>query len=276
MKRKLAVVTTFSKEGWNQYANRMVPSFLRYWDKSVDLYIYPDEYVQTPKYSNLYPIYDANPKKIEFIKGFGGKPLYRGMTGAGYNYRFDAIKFCHKPFALEHCMTNYLLPAGYDDMIWLDADTITHSPVNSSAIQELAPKNFDIQFLGRSYKYSECGYLYFNLRHHRARKLLQRWVGYYIEGSFTLEQEWHDSWLFDMARHTDPELKALDLTGHVPRRKGGGHPFVNSVLGQYMDHFKGDKRKVTGKPRIGDLYATHDVQYWKENAHAKAKPRRNR
>jgi len=274
--RRIAVVTTFSLEGYQQYAERMVSTWVKHWPVDVDLFVYPDEKVALPK--RAVPIYDTITAKEVFIRRYQGKPRFRGkVEGGGYNYRFDAVKFCHKPFALWHWARVY--GAGYHGLIWLDADTVTHSPVDMPAVERMAPAEYDIQFLGRSYKYSECGYLYFNLRSIPAVRLLENWVGLYTSMEFAQQPEWHDSYLYDVARNRlAPHLNSNDLTGHIPRSQGAGHPLINSFMGQWLDHLKGESRKVTGKPRKGDLFADHGSQYWKDHSHAKqpTKPKRTK
>lgn len=269
--RRIAVVTTFSKAGWNSYAERMVNSWIKHWPEEVDLYVYPDEDVPLPERGNVHKVLTHIHAKQKFLKNIKGCPQYHGhpQGATKYNYRFDAAKFCHKPFALWHCMHELLLPAGYDSLIWLDADTLTHTKVTWDAVMQMAPEKYDIQFLGRCYKYTECGYLYFNLKRPKAVAVLDAWVDFYVNMTFKSQKEWHDSFLYDLARVSFKGLRGKDLTGHIPRRQGAGHPLINSFLGKYLDHLKGDSRKATGAPRKGDLFTNHDSKYWKDNHHAK-------
>lgn len=272
--RKIAVVTTFSKAGYEQYADRMLQSWANLWPSNVDLFVYPDEPVAVPKRHNIRVLPGPIRAKELFIKRYQSRSKFRGVTAAGYNYRFDVVKFCHKPFAIWDCMHRHLLPGdhSYSGLIWLDADTLTHTPVPRSAIEKIAPHNYDVQFLGRCYKYTECGYLYFNLETAQGRELVDNWVRLYTSRDFAQEREWHDSFLFDVARlRMGSRLTGKDLTGHIPRRQGAGHPLINSFLGQWLDHLKGDTRKATGQPRKGDLFLNHNSDYWRQNAHAKAR-----
>lgn len=271
---RLAVVTTFSKEGWEQYAEAMVTSWVACWPDTVDLLVYPDEKVGLPKRDNVRVIDRPIPAKEKFIRMHRGNQQFRGLTGAGYNYRYDAIKFCHKPFAIHDALNGTGIQ--YDGLIWLDADTITHTRIDDEALARIAPMEHDVQFLGRSYKYTECGYLFFNTRHDPACRLINRWVQFYTEGTFRYEAEWHDSWLFDLARRATPGLRGNDLTGHISRRDGGGHPFINCFLGRYMDHYKGDLRKKLRGPRKGDLFADHETAYWRDRPHARQRHKTNR
>ena len=244
------------------------------WPKQVELFMFPDEKISMNSHKNIHVLYERSPEHEAFLKANKNNEKAKGIQGGEhYNYRWDAVKFCHKPFQLHNFMKNH--SEGFDGMIWLDADTITHEKIPLDVVlNNLAPENHAIQFLGRSYKYTECGYLYFNLRSGQAKQLIQNWVDFYINGTIFKQREWHDSFLFDLAREQFGKGFGMDLTGHLPRRQGGGHPFVNSFLGMYMDHYKGDARKAMQKPRKNDLHADHKSEYWKKNNHAKYKPRK--
>ena len=40
-----------------------------------------------------------------------------------------------------------------------------------------------------------------------------------------------------------------------------GHPFINSVLGDYMDHLKGNRKEV-GYSRTKELSVKRNGEYW--------------
>ena len=42
---------------------------------------------------------------------------------------------------------------------------------------------------------------------------------------------------------------------------GGGHPLINTVLGKWIDHMKGD-RKTTGKSLPKDIMVKRKEGYW--------------
>lgn len=275
MNPSVAVITTFSGHGYDQYAHRMVSTFQTNWPKEVRLFLYPDQRLDLPMDERTFSLVNPCLPKNKFLRKWGGEPYYQGRGHDGktaYNYRFDALKFCHKPFSVWHFATqiNLMLTHPVDRLVWLDADTLTHSRIPMGMIlDQIAPGGMDVQFLGRSYKYSECGYIAFDLNRDGALKFIQTWVDFYREGTFAKQSEWHDSWLFDCAREALPDLVYNNLTGHIPRESGAGHPFLQTFLGLHMDHLKGETRKSSGRPVKGDLFVDHDAPYWKENAHAK-------
>lgn len=268
--KRVAVVTTFSAAGWSEYAKRMVTSFDKYWPREVNLHVYPDDpSTPLPPSDRIFKHDNDLSAKDRFLRRYTA-PRFSGRVGEGYNYRFDVRKFCHKPFAV-HDFAHFKDCGGYDWMIWLDADTITHHPVTRSHIDRMTPDNVDVLYLGRQDKYSECGFYALRLPH--ALPFVDQFIDFYTKGSFKNEAEWHDSFLFDRAMDRvkadeASEVQFWSLT-NFPRRKGGGHPFINSFLGEIMDHHKGN-RKRAGRPRSGDLHVEHTADYWREqNAHAR-------
>jgi len=43
---------------------------------------------------------------------------------------------------------------------------------------------------------------------------------------------------------------------------GGGHPLINTVLGKWIDHMKGN-RKVSGKSQRSDIMVKRTEDYWR-------------
>jgi hypothetical protein len=46
------------------------------------------------------------------------------------------------------------------------------------------------------------------------------------------------------------------------RTGGGGHPLINTELGRWVDHLKGD-RKTLGKSKSTDVTVKRMESYWK-------------
>ena len=72
--------------------------------------------------------------------------------------------------------------------------------------------------------------------------------------------EWHDSYVFwQVLKQIAPE-QGVDIGKGAGAK--GHHIFVNSILGEYVDHMKG-KRKIKGKSSSTDLRITRNQEYWK-------------
>ena len=271
--RKIAVVTTMSVAGWNQYGRNMVKTFDENWPAEVELYVYPDELVPDAVASQrvhyLYPRIDA---RSAFISRMKNVPYANGRKDgpdAPYNYRFDAVKFCNKPYVVDHFVNhvNLARETPFDGVVWLDADTITHTKIPMSMIyNELCPITSDICYLGRRDKYSECGMIYFNLNSVSAPKCISDWAGTFTYGECFSFPEWHDCVMFDLVLERvmkEQPLSRFTSWTDFDRKSGGGHPFNASFAGAYMVHNKGT-RKVTG-PKKKDNPAGHTAKYWKKH-----------
>ena len=61
------------------------------------------------------------------------------------------------------------------------------------------------------------------------------------------------------------KIKNEDLNdGRFGGARKARHPFINSELGQYMDHLKGFERKDQMKSKKSDLTTNQTHAYWKD------------
>jgi hypothetical protein len=100
-----------------------------------------------------------------------------------------------------------------------------------------------LSFLWR-WKYSECGFIGYNLKHWAIEQFLDDFRSLYVTDSIFKKREYHDAYLFDCLRRKYERAGALtfDITeGVVP---DSGDAVVCSVLGRYMRHLKGDRKRV--------------------------------
>jgi hypothetical protein len=77
---------------------------------------------------------------------------------------------------------------------------------------------------------------------------------------FSLAQ-WHDSYVFDCIRKHYEDVNHIANINLSPWGKDYDHVFINSVLGEYIDHMKGD-RKDEGRSKTSDLFETKQAEYW--------------
>ena len=265
---KIAVVTTFHPNGLKQYGQRMINTFCDTWPKEVSLHLYPEECnPQVPDHSRItlqrleevseLAAFKEKWKNVPKANGdVSTDPIRSKRKDAGKGFKWDAVRFAHKVYAIFDCARN----TDADILLWMDADTVCHSPIELETILRLCPTDKDICFLGRKGKYTECGLYAMNLRSPRVQLFLQRFQQFYDDaenGIFTLE-EWHDSFVFDAVRKT-MQLVELDWSSHLVT--GEGHPLINSEWGAYLDHLKGD-RKSTGKSHLKDLKVKRTETYW--------------
>jgi hypothetical protein len=172
-----------------------------------------------------------------------------------YNYRFDAVRFAHKTAAVIDAIEN----AEEDFIVWVDADTVTHSTVTEEFLQALSPaKNQGISWLARKQKYPECGFYIVRRALPEVQKMTDTWKGLYKRDTLFHLPEWHDSFVLqEMVRLHG--VRALSISGDY---EDTSHPFINGPLGGVMDHMKGP-RKLRGRSAGRDLKHTRSEDYWK-------------
>lgn len=244
-------VTTFNKVGYEQYGKRMLDSLSKHWPPEVNVRVYSEDVPGCIPMPAWLDAFKAKHGKNKDANGKGSHGRYVGQ----YNYRFDAVRFAHKTAAVidsaEHSKA--------DVLIWIDADTVTHSPVTMQFLRDLAPLTGDvISWLWRSKTYPECGFYMLNLRNPFTANLIEQWKLLYTTGNLFHLPEWHDSYV----------LKELVRSLKCPWHSLSGdasntsHPFINGPLGAVMDHMKGT-RKHAGISRARDLITPRDEAYWK-------------
>jgi hypothetical protein len=270
MSRKFAVVTTFHEKGLHTYAQRMIDTYLQNWPKDVPLHIYPEKC--NPRISDhsritLTDLDTGVPNLITFKNKWKDVPKANGWCSDStqkfldksqkIGFKWDAVRFSHKVYSIFHCAQN----TDIDVLIWMDADTICHSPVTVENLEQMIPVEADICYLGREGKYTECGLYSMNLRSKKTKLFLSEFQRMYDQaeiGIFTLD-EWHDSFVFDSVRKTIPQLKQHNWSQGII--KGEGHPLINSHWGAWLDHLKGD-RKTKGRSNLKDLKIKRTEPYW--------------
>jgi hypothetical protein len=275
----ISVVTTFHKPGLDQYAQRMIDTFCKNWPKQVQLYIYPESC--DPIIPDQTQVISTDLDTVEDLSRFKQKwknvpkangdvrsdPVRSKRRDSGKGFKWDAVRFSNKVYAIFDCVKK----SNADILLWMDADMVCHSPVSYETILRLCDPKYDLSYLGRNGKYSECGLYALNCKSAETQKFLAEFKRMYDDaekGIFTLE-EWHDSFVFDAVRKKFPNLKSQnwsqhlkDLRPHLGNSQGEGHPLINCEWGDYLDHLKGDRKSV-GKSKLTDLKVAKKQDYWK-------------
>ena len=264
---KYTVITSFHEEGLKQYGQRMVTTFESNWPAEVDLIICAENCQPkiTRRNSHVYDLMRVSNNCRAFVERHRNNPLAHGQAGpAGAwdpkkAFRWNAVRFAYKVFSVALCADN--LNSGW--MIWIDADTHTHSPVTLNWLEQVCPSSAMISYLGRGEKYhSECGWVAYNLDHPETRHFIADFVNMYNTDRIFKEQEWHDSYIWDLVRRKYKDKHEFFNLNPSYNDKGlAGHPFINSELGLYMDHAKGD-RKTLGHSKPKEVVSHPDHPYW--------------
>lgn len=225
-------VTTYATKHWDSYASRCVATFEQHWG-DIPLLRYTDDSLEVSS---------------EWLPEFKARHAHRPTE----NYRFDAVRFAHKVAAIELA---YRVGEG-DVLIWIDADCVTHAPVDAGWLSGLLG-SADFGYLKRAKKYSETGFMMFR-RGPACDRLIASVVDLYRSDRLFDLAEWHDCWAIDHVRERIV-INSVSLSGDA---ENTGHPLVNGPLGERLDHLKG-KRKAAGKSMRSDLKKPRVETYWK-------------
>ena len=265
---KMTVVTTFHDKGYKTYGKRMIETFLQNWPDTVSLVVYAENCEVVEQAPNLIvkDMHQSSPELVAFKERWKDVPKAIGKLATGpvnvkgkqqgIGFKWDAVRFAHKTYSIFDCAKN----TDSDFLIWMDADTVCHSPITVKQLNRLIPQDKDLCFLGRRGKYTECGLYAMNLKSPSVQVFLNKFQWMYddAENGIFKQQEWHDSFIFDVVRK-HIALNELDWSSHLIT--GEGHPLINSEWGAYLDHLKGD-RKTSGRSKLSDLRVQRNESYW--------------
>lgn len=238
----------------------MVRSFDRFVPSSVLLYVYNEDFA--PEYHSERVVYrnlhQHCPELVAFKQRHKNNPVAHGSSkrsrfeitvrrprfkvkvrrvewGAGF--RWDAVRFSHKIFAIAHAAEN----CEADVLFWVDADIVFNSNLDEGVLESLLPTGCFLSYL-RRWKYSECGFVGYNLRHPATLQFLKEFTSLYSTDTVFKKREYHDSFLFDLLRR---KYERAGFATHDIADGAGllnGEVLTHSVLGNYMCHLKGERK----------------------------------
>ena len=261
----ITVVTTFNKQGMDLYGQRFIESFEENVDESIKLYVYAEDCF--PSIVGRHRVFELQtrqtlPKLMEFKKRWKDVPKANGIPPDDIKarrprdhhkeFKWNAVRFANKVYAVLDAFER-----STDWCVWMDADTFVHSNWSQKQFESLLPNDKWLTYVGRgkgSQTWPECGFYGMNKNHAMCVQFLKEFERFYEDaenGIFKLE-EWHDSYVFghilNIMKATDNNVLDYSAEMYLKEAKtgGGGHPLINTELGKYIDHMKGD-RKNTGK-----------------------------
>lgn len=235
---KHAIVTSFSAHGYELYGRRFIES---YYDvgNTTDLWVYYEGRRPDSPYPTYRDLNEAEPRW--FFDVYGGNAIARGITEirdkkAVANYRFQAVKFAHKVFAVtgERPRVNWWL--------WIDADVTWEAKLDEAFFERACPDNALISYLDRKgWDHPECGFVGYRVAHPTAMCFLDDFRELYETGKIFRLREWHDSYVF---QHLLERYGAWKSHFHnLAEGIADTHPWPRTFLGDYMSHHKGPEAK---------------------------------
>ena len=244
---KYSAVTTFNLDK-HQYGIEMINSFFTNWPNNITLTAFIenssaiDDKTVKPKII-IKDFKESVPEYKKFVEKYQDKEKYTD------DFRFNVFRFAHKVYAIAKVLKK--VKSKY--LIWLDADIKTYKKIPLEFLDTLVAENVYMSYLGRKgisvkhLTYSECGFIIFNTQHHIHKTFWQNMMRMYDGGDLFKEKEWHDSYIFDVVRENlekTKNIKNFDITNlGLVDVKNDDHVFVSSVLGNFMDHKKGNRKK---------------------------------
>ncbi|MGE7413203.1 hypothetical protein [Methylobacterium tarhaniae] len=259
--RSFTFVTTCSQPGWIEYAETMVESFDKNFPPEVKLIVYIDfkappdrarvEFRQIAQTGMRLEDYHFSLSGLQFALG-RAIPYSEHDLANSYDIIWNARKFSFKVFTICHAIRT----CDTDVVVWLDADSNIVDRIDYDVIARSIPEYAMVSYLGRSWRYTECGYVGYNMRHPLTAAFAETIVQMYTSGAVFSLKEWHDSYVFDVVRLYFERyfgVRNFNIARYVDDLD---HVFLNTELGLYIDHMKGP-RKSQGKSRLDDRIVTY-------------------
>ena len=221
---KLLSVTTYNNKLYKEYAHRFESTYN--WDFPYTVYNEDDGMMDT--------IPDCKAFVERNKNRFDNKDFIK-------DYWQDGVRFCYKVYAYTHAIMNY---QDLDGIIGIDADSVFYKKIDEDWIKKhIHRDNCMMTYLGRP-NYSECGFLYFNMKHPDIQPYAN-WMKslYDTDGIYNLKEQ-HDSFIWDYVRK---EFENRGTKNYDIGDGKMGHVQARSILGTVYDHTKGPRRKAAGK-----------------------------
>lgn len=227
----MLAVTSFSKEGYDLYGKSCLET-LHNWPCKFIVYYEQKPEFESPQIEYRY-LYDIDGIR-QFLEKLNSVDGADGLIEGKYDYRFDVSRFCRKVFCMD------ALFGETDKLFWLDADTLTHKKIPEVFLDGLLDA-VPFCYLGRDRFRTETGFLGFNTEHDQFGLFRSRYLPTYTSGKFMQLDAWEDTAIFDFARGRIPgnNLNKSSL-------QGIDHCWPHTVLGEYIEHFKGRRKFVLG------------------------------
>jgi hypothetical protein len=218
---KIQTVTSWNNKLYKEYAHR----FEKTYNWPFDLIVYNEDK----------DMFD----KIPDLKKFIERNKHREVE----SFKKDGVRFSYKVYAYTHAIEN--ASSDVDGLICIDADSVFYKSIDINWIKKHIHKDDCMMtYLGRGSNYSECGFLYFNMKHDQTRNYAHYMKKMYDYDEIYNLEEYHDSYVWDYVRKVfeeDMKVKNIDIGDNR-----GGHVQARSVLGPIYDHTKG-RRKLNGR-----------------------------
>lgn len=223
----MKAVTTFSPQGYIEYGERFLQSYVKHVPFSVLAYVEEPPPFKHSKveYRDIYDI----PDLIHFLEDAKRRQLSQPK-----NYLYDAAKFSHKVFSQLDAFK-----AEKGEVFWFDADVVLFEDVSQWELRGYL-KDVCLAYLGRD-TYTETGFIGFDTRHKDFPMFKHHYEDMYKKRKIFQLDHWTDCHAFDEARRG---ISGRDLTNGT----GMNHVWCESPLAKFSDHCKGKRKDIGASP----------------------------
>ena len=207
-------VTSFNEDLYNRFGTTFFKSIQENWEPTLKVKAYYHNFPiskysldKTIEYSNL----KDNRKYIKFLED---NTKHNGTEDGQipYNIKLDAIKWCHKMFALtDHAFTlaENNKDAGW--LVWIDIDSYANKRLTQKDLLKMLPDNADVVH-GNG-----ISFMAFNLSKKPPLDLLWDLRRIYMNDEVTNYREWHDGFIIQrlLKLYKSHGLKIHDIDEQV-------------------------------------------------------------
>jgi hypothetical protein len=255
---KIQAITTMNWKIWkHQHGRRMVETYAKLWPRDVPLTVYAENF--THRMNGRIHFVDLD-EAAPWLKPWKAQltPEQCGVLRSGrYEFRHDARKFAHKVAAI-HAAAQTTDAA---ILLWLDADTLSHSPVTVPWLEALFPAPAALAWLDRLRMFPELSFVMFRLPASRA--VIDTTLALYQSGDIFKLGGQTDCHAFEFVvgnAVNRGEITVHSLSGSARRYH---HVFIQTELATRLDHMKGERRKAHGRTPKWERHIRDGNPYWR-------------
>jgi hypothetical protein len=227
------ILTTLSKNNYQEYSNITIESWKKYWPSDWKLILVgadtidglsADIILDCPEKDKWIADTEITPPRKPFPKG----------------YLRDWKKFCHKAWAQIKAYEQ--LKTGY--MIWMDADVIWKSTPPVNLVETELQNHFFSAYLGRdnfNHKHlghhttPETGIVLYDLDHPQAAHHFAHWKEIYLSNELFKYPGWSDDFIYGELRKDNFKCYKSLTENQLPSR----YPLAINRLNVYFEHWMG-------------------------------------
>jgi hypothetical protein len=233
----LTIVSTFTKDLWEEYGNRSIPTWFQYFDSTVKFHLHTEF---KPIIDQRITYFLDTKEKLDFLKR--NTRINRQGTKDMHPVGRKWDTYCHKVYAqyesFKKSDTRYLL--------FLDADVAALKSFNGNIAADLLDNHF-CGFIGRDSLLTETGFILYDLHYPGSSQFFESFIDLYNKDQLFNLTSWCDCGAFDHIRTNSP-LLFKNLSGQYSHFID---PIAVGEIGEYFDHWisKKSKRKGFSKHR---------------------------